>query len=185
MLSVEVASNDSYVLKAFDLEEVDEPRLVIADMRGDTMRKYILDGILGDARTITGFINDFFAGKLKVSEEGDENFGRYADYLGSGGDWDTRSELENGIETADGACWRQLVSHNHLLSRMKTNTYVPWTAPPQVGGAGGPGHGRTRQGDQGEELQEGGARLDERCPSRVLCTLVVRLHGYGVQCPQK
>lgn len=66
MLSVEVANNDSYVLEAFGLEENDKPMLVIADMRSDTTRKYILEKSLIDSGTIIGFINDFFAGKFKV-----------------------------------------------------------------------------------------------------------------------
>ena len=77
MLSVEIASNDSNVLEIFALKENDEPMLLIADMRSDTMRKYIFEGSLKDSGTIAGFINDFFAGKVKVRcEENDRMAGK-------------------------------------------------------------------------------------------------------------
>lgn len=84
MLSIEVASNDSYVLEAFGLEENDEPMLVIADMRSDTTRKYIFEGSLKDSGTIMGFINDFFAGKLKVRSGGNDGM---VEKYGVGKEW--------------------------------------------------------------------------------------------------
>lgn len=44
----------------------DVPKLVIADMRAGSMKRYIYEGDVKNSGKIEKFLGEFFAGKLKV-----------------------------------------------------------------------------------------------------------------------
>merc|ERR1711966_135023 len=67
---------ESRIMSVFDLEESDMPAVVIADMRGGSMKKYIFEGKVNTAEVKT-WMQSFFDGKispkLKSAEPSEED----------------------------------------------------------------------------------------------------------------
>jgi hypothetical protein len=52
----------------------DVPKLVLADMRGGSMKRYLFEGDVKNSGKIERFLGDFFAGKLKVRNAPNAHF---------------------------------------------------------------------------------------------------------------
>ena len=71
-LSIQVAKNETRILEAFDLKEGDVPKIVIADMRGGSMKRFMYEGDVKKSGAIDKFLNDFFKGNLKAKLKSEE-----------------------------------------------------------------------------------------------------------------
>ena len=71
-LSILVGKNETRILEAFELTEADVPKVVIADMRAGSMKRFFFEGDLTKAGEVEAFLADFLAGNLKAKLKSEE-----------------------------------------------------------------------------------------------------------------
>lgn len=71
-LSILVGKTEARILQAFDLKEEDVPKVVIADMRAGSLKRFFFEGDLTKAAEVEAFLTDFLAGHLKAKLKSEE-----------------------------------------------------------------------------------------------------------------